>query len=218
MSFYQIEYKRIRRSLIVISAVSFILALVLFLVFDNLEFFPYELGSVYLYLYPFVVAIVSLALAGRGAGSGWRNLDLSMPVAKTDYARASLGFTYRIYLWLMVPSWLAMLAKLVLWWPFSMQSTFIITFVIATIYSLFMLGVLAPSLATGFHRGSWGWWAMFLLGLPFILWIPAFILMPMLDIGFPLSYIALFLVVGVVVAVWGCINTIWHFRRKPDFT
>jgi hypothetical protein len=218
MNFYRIEYRRFRRPLIIVSAISFALSTLIFLVLDDIENPPSSWWQIYLYLYPFVVTIISLILAGRGAGSGWRNLDLSMPVAKTNYARAGLGFTYKIYLWLMVPSLLAMSAELFFWWPFSMQSASVVTFIVATVFSLFMLGVLTPSLATGFYRGSWGWWAMFILGLPFLLWIPAFMLMPMLDIGFPISYLVLFTAAGFVVAVWGGINTIWHFRRKPDFT
>lgn len=180
---------------------------------------------------PYLVIVLALGLTGCGTTRGWRNTDLSMPVGKASYARENLGYALRLYLIGLIPIVLALVA---FWYiglvkgyhwiglnPHDFQTMLyravIVEIIVGITCSLFLFGIMAPSLATGYYRGSWGWWAFIILYLPLFIFLPSLVVKPIVYLGGPIYYWLLFIAFGIVVAVWGWFNTIWYFKQKPDF-
>jgi len=226
MSMFNIEYKRLRLLFYKIAIFMFIVFAAiysgtLFMLSATKEMWPdvflHPSPNAIIALYPFTAALIALVIPSRGAKAGWKNIDLSMPIRRGDYAREGLAYIYKLYSLIMAPALLGLVVYFFISSGPRAYSMFFIPFIFGTIYSLFVLGVLTPSLAMGFSRGSFGWWALILLGIflvtPVLLFLPSF----MLAFGVPLSYAVFFMPLGPIAAILGYFNTISYFNNKPDW-
>jgi hypothetical protein len=246
MSLYGIEYRRILKWFIIGAVANLLILLSLFLfyeaiydttfiesydatsVYDDPE---YSAGHIFILLSPYLLAIAALGLMGRGTTRGWRNTDLSMPVSKRSHGGKIYGYALKLLI--------IGLSSIVLFMIiFSLRSVYamypdvppayrvdlndayiyvIVSQVISVLYAVIIFGLMSPSLASGFYRGSWGWWAFFLLPLPLLVLIPYYIVNPVAYIGVSSTYAIPFALIAPVAILWGYLNTRWYFRKKPDF-
>ncbi len=193
--------------------------------------FEYSAGHIFLLLGPFIVAITALGLTGRGVSRGWRYTDLTMPLSKGAYGGNIYGYALKLCaiglfstVLFIVSFWLMSRRSFdpdISW--LSYDSSFhgfkyiMVSQIISILYAIIIFGLMSPSLATGFYRGSWGWWAFFLLPLPLMAFIPPYITNSITNLGVPVAYVVPFIFIAPVAAIWSYFNTKWYFKKKPDY-
>ncbi len=240
MSLYKIQYLRTRGWYILVCILLFIVLFILsniIMTYDgysrniSYEVNMYAPQLILVMQFPYLVLVLALGLAGRGITRGWRNTDLSMSVGKAGYARENLGYAIRLYLIGLIPIVLALVAfwyigpaKGYHWiglnahdFQAMLYRAVIVEISVGITCSLYIFGIMAPSLATGYFRGSWGWWAFIILYLPLSIFLPLLVVEPVVYLGGPIYYWLLYIALGIVVALCGWLNTIWYFKQKPDY-
>lgn len=240
MSLYKIEYLRTRGRFVFGCVLLFIMLLLLCIAIMSSEEFGRNISDavdsytpqiLLVMQFPYIVVVIALGLTGRGTTRGWRKTDLSMPLGRVSYARENLGYAIRLYFIGLI----AVALVLITFWYMGKASggyhvsinrwdhgvmlyrSIYVELIVGIVYSLFIFGLLAPCLVTGYYRGSWGWWAFIILYLPLICVLPYLVVSAIAHLGGPLNYWLPFMALGPVVAAWGWLNTVWHFKQKPDY-
>lgn len=244
-SIYAVEYLRFRRWFIVGAVCYFISLMALYFFFEAIydtslvlsydrytlsyDVYKHLAGHYFLLLSPYLVPVMALGLMGRGATRGWKRTDLSMPVGRSSYGGANWILAFKLFFTGMLP----VLLFLIIFWQvsriqlgdllldksdsfYSGYAAVIATEIVSMLYCVIIFSIMSPGLASGFHRGSWGWWLFFLLPLPLVSLVPSFIILPVAYLGIQLAYVIPFVLAVMLLAFWGYMNSRWYFAHKPD--